>query len=36
MSKNNILLAELEEVLLRELTGATGNILENKVLIQVW
>merc|ERR1719204_2191296 len=33
MSKNNILLAELENVLLKELTEATGNILENKVLI---
>ena len=33
MSKNNILLAELEDLLLKELTEATGNILENKVLI---
>jgi len=33
MSKNNILLAELENLLLKELTEATGNILENKVLI---
>lgn len=33
MSKNNIKLAELEAVLLRELTEATGNILENAVLI---
>eukprot|EP01083_Nonionella_stella_P106725 308277_1 len=34
MSKNNRMLAELEDILLRELTGATGNILENEVLIK--
>jgi dynein heavy chain len=34
MSKNNIMLAELENLLLKELTEATGNILENHVLIQ--
>ena len=33
MSKNNIMLAELENLLLKELTEATGNILENKILI---
>eukprot|EP01084_Bolivina_argentea_P082346 149089_1 len=33
ISKNNILLADLEDLLLKELTEATGNILENKVLI---
>ena len=33
MSRNNILLSELEDLLLKELTEATGNILENKVLI---
>eukprot|EP01084_Bolivina_argentea_P313550 542985_1 len=34
MSRNNILLAELEDLLLKELTAAQGNILENKVLIR--
>ncbi|ETO20102.1 hypothetical protein RFI_17117 [Reticulomyxa filosa] len=34
MSKNNIMLDKLENLLLKELTEATGNILENKLLIQ--
>jgi len=33
MSRNKIVLAELEDLLLKELTEATGNILENKLLI---